>query len=125
MPHLLVALDGGPDIPTGREPIVVGRHPHCDVCLRSTRVSRRHFCKTEGDGAVPVRDLGSTNGIRIIGRRKEWGWLHPGDVLAIVHLRYRVEEVRAAASGADRPSAPDEVRVALGDPPGTALYDER
>ena len=61
MPHLLVSLDGGPDIPTGREPIVVGRHPHCDVCLRSTHVPRRHCCLTEVDGAVWVRDLGSTN----------------------------------------------------------------
>ena len=46
MPHLLVSLDDGPDIPTGREPIIVGRHPHCDVRLRSLRVSRRHCCLT-------------------------------------------------------------------------------
>ena len=125
MSHLLVALDGGPDIPTGRGPIVVGRHSHCDVCLRSIRVSRRHCCLAEVDGEVWVRDLGSTNGTWIDGRRASSGRLRPGDVLAIAHHRYRVEEVRAEpANGADRPSTPDDVRISLGDPPGTALFDE-
>jgi pSer/pThr/pTyr-binding forkhead associated (FHA) protein len=38
-----------------------------------------------------VRDLGSTNGIRINGLRVEEGRLRPGDELAIAHHRFRFE----------------------------------
>jgi hypothetical protein len=87
----LVALDGGPDIPVDRAPVVVGRHPQCDARLDSIRVSRRHCVMTEVEGAVEVRDLGSTNGIRINGQRVESGRLRPGDELSIAHIRFRLE----------------------------------
>jgi pSer/pThr/pTyr-binding forkhead associated (FHA) protein len=121
MPLLLLALDGGPDIPPGRGPIVVGRHPHCDVRLRSPRVSRRHCCLTEVDGEVLVRDLGSTNGILVNGRWVEAGWLRPGDELSIAHLRYRLEQCPA-----DRASAADSLPGTRADdapPSGTSLFD--
>jgi pSer/pThr/pTyr-binding forkhead associated (FHA) protein len=72
--------------------VVVGRHPHCDARLDSPRVSRWHCCLTEVNGAVWVRDLGSANGTWINGRRVEWEQLRPGDVLAIAHIRYRLDE---------------------------------
>ncbi|CAN5719681.1 hypothetical protein BH23PLA1_BH23PLA1_02390 [soil metagenome] len=40
---------------------------------------------------VIVRDLGSTNGIRINGQRVEMGKLRPGDELSIAHIRYRLD----------------------------------
>jgi hypothetical protein len=40
---------------------------------------------------VVVRDLGSTNGIRINGTRVETGSLRPGDELSIAHFRYRLK----------------------------------
>ena len=91
-PIHLVALDEGPDVAVGRPVLLLGRYPGCDVRLNSTRVSWCHCCLTTIDGAVQVRDLGSTNGIRINGRRVSTGWLKPGDELAIAHLRFRVEE---------------------------------
>jgi pSer/pThr/pTyr-binding forkhead associated (FHA) protein len=91
MPHHLVPLLGGPDISTGREPIIVGRHPLCDVRLPSVRVSRRHCCLAEVDGEVVVYDIGSTNGTLINGRRVDAGRLQAGDMLSIAHLRYRLE----------------------------------
>jgi pSer/pThr/pTyr-binding forkhead associated (FHA) protein len=105
--------------------IVVGRHPDCDARLDSLRVSRWHCCLSEVDGEVWVRDLGSTNGTWIGGRRVSSGRVRRGDVLAIAHLRYRVEELRAEpAHRADRPSTPDDRLLSLADPPGTALLDE-
>lgn len=86
----LAALDGGPDIPVDRALVLVGRHPRCDVRLDSIRISRRHCCITTDQGDVLVRDLGSTNGLRINGRRTEVGRLRPGDELAIGHLHYRL-----------------------------------
>jgi FHA domain len=91
MPVRLVALDEGPDITLDRTMVVVGRHPNCDTRLDSLRVSRHHCCMTQESGEVVVRDLGSTNGIRINGQRVEIGRLRPGDELSIAHIRYRLE----------------------------------
>ena len=91
MPARLVALDEGPDIPLDRTMVVVGRHPQCDARLDSLRVSRHHCCMTQDSGEVVVRDLGSTNGVRINGQRVEVGRLRPGDELSIAHIRYRLD----------------------------------
>src|SRR5215469_12922455 len=92
MPARLVALDEGPDIILDRTMVVVGRHPQCDARLDSLRVSRHHCCMTQDRGELVVRDLGSTNGIRINGQRVEMGRLRTGDELSIAHIRYRLED---------------------------------
>ena len=108
MPARLVALDEGPDINLDRAMVVVGRHPSCDTRLDSLRVSRHHCCMTQENGEVMVRDLGSTNGIRINGQRVEIGRIRPGDELSIAHIRYRLEngqgheQTIAEAGGAGR-----------------------
>src|SRR3954470_10879257 len=95
MPVRLVALDEGPDILMDRAMVVVGRHPQCDARLDSLRVSRHHCCMTTDHGDVLVRDLGSTNGIRINGQRVECGRLRAGDELSIAHIRYRLDNGQA------------------------------
>jgi FHA domain len=95
MPARLVALDDGPDINLDRAMVVVGRHPSCDTRLDSLRVSRHHCCMTQENGEVMVRDLGSTNGIRINGQRVEIGRIRAGDELSIAHIRYRLENGQA------------------------------
>jgi pSer/pThr/pTyr-binding forkhead associated (FHA) protein len=75
--------------------ILVGRHPQCDARLDSYWVSLRH-CILAGDGGeVVVRDLGSTNGTWINGRRVEAGRLRPGDEIAIAHILYRLDPAPA------------------------------
>jgi len=74
----LVSSGGRPDILVDRLPVMVGRHPQCDSRLASLRVSRWHCCLTEIDGALWVRDLGSTNGIWINGRRVITGRMQLG-----------------------------------------------
>ena len=86
-----VAIDEGPDINLDRAMVVVGRDPNCDTRLNSLRVSRHHCCMARENDQVLVRDLGSTNGIRINGMRVETGRLRPGDELSIAHIRYRLE----------------------------------
>ena len=110
-----VAIDEGPDIPMDRAVVVVGRHPHCDTRLDSLRVSRHHCCMTREDDQVVVRDLGSTNGVRINGMRVETGSLRPGDELSIAHIRYRLEGQEDAEQASDpaireQDSAPDSNR---------------
>lgn len=111
MPARLVALDEGPDIPLDRDLVVVGRHPQCDARLESLRVSRHHCCMTQDHGEVVVRDLGSTNGIRINGQRVETGRLRAGDELSIAHIRFRMDDgmghemtLADGPNGSDRPN---------------------
>lgn len=101
----LISQDDGADIILDRAMIIVGRHPNCDARLDSPRISRRHCCMTQDCGAVLVRDLGSTNGIRINGQRVETGWLRPGDELSIAHMRFRYQPDAAGASAAGFPDA--------------------
>jgi hypothetical protein len=120
MPVRLVALDEGPDIPLDRAMVMVGRHPQCDARLDSLRVSRHHCCMTQDHGEVIVRDLGSTNGIRINGQRVEFGRLRCGDELSIAHIRYRLDngqchEATLADNGSAAPQQGDR------EPPGREL----
>ena len=108
----LVALDDGPDIMLDCAMVVVGRHPACDARLDSLRVSRHHCCMMHEHGEVVVRDLGSTNGIRINGQRVEMGRLKPGDELSIAHIRYRLD----GGLGRDQ---------TIADPTGSAAAAER
>jgi pSer/pThr/pTyr-binding forkhead associated (FHA) protein len=125
MPARLVALAGGPDILMDRAQILVGRDRFCDARLVSLRVSRRHCLLTEVAGAVWVRDLGSTNGIWINGRRTVSGWLRPGDLLTIAHIRYRLEEIETVcASRADSSGRLEEGSSSLADLAGTALHEQ-
>jgi hypothetical protein len=50
---------------------------------------------TADNGEVVVRDLGSTNGIRINGQRVEMGRLRSGDELSIAHIRFRLDTGQA------------------------------
>lgn len=107
MPPRLVALDEGPDIMLDRGMIVVGRHPGCDARLDSLRVSRHHCCVMPEDDEVVVRDLGSTNGVRINGQRVDMGRLKLGDELSIAHFRYRLDDGRGAEPSRSAAEAPE------------------
>jgi pSer/pThr/pTyr-binding forkhead associated (FHA) protein len=109
MPARLVALNGTTDIPLSGLLIIIGRHPDCDVRLDSSRVSRRHCCLALGNGELLVRDLGSTNGTRVNGRKIGDGVLRAGDFLEIAHLCFRLDVNNSAESSrpSDPPRRPD------------------
>jgi pSer/pThr/pTyr-binding forkhead associated (FHA) protein len=99
-----VSIDGNADFRLDHLLTLVGRFRTCEVCLDSSRVSRRHCCLAFGNREVLVRDLGSTNGTRINGRRVEKGYLRPGDVLGIAHLRFRLDFLEQSnGSASDEP----------------------
>lgn len=89
VPHL-VALTDGPDIPLSKPIILIGRHQECDIQIPSRKISRRHCCIAQVSKYLVVRDLGSTNGIRINGARTLEGKLEAGDELTIGNMRYQV-----------------------------------
>lgn len=99
MPPLLVALTEGPNIPLDKPVLLVGRHQECDVQIPSRKVSRRHCCIAQVHDYVVVKDLFSTNGVRINGTRVKEGALHAGDELTIGNFRYKIQ-VEAPSSQA-------------------------
>src|SRR5438552_12783438 len=91
MPAQLVSLTDGPSILLDKPIILVGRHPECDIQIDSRKISRLHCCIAQVSDYLVVRDLGSTNGIRINGVRVVEGRLHEGDELTIGNHRYAVQ----------------------------------
>src|SRR5262245_63880481 len=105
MPAQLLALTDGPSLILDKPVLLIGRHGECDIQLNSRKISRRHCCIAQVNDFLVVRDLGSTNGIRINGTRVLEGRLKPGDELTIGSHRYRVswEEVPASPPLTGRP----------------------
>jgi pSer/pThr/pTyr-binding forkhead associated (FHA) protein len=90
MPAQLLSLNEGPNILLDKPILLLGRHPECDVQIESRKISRRHCCIAQVSDYLVIRDLGSTNGLRINGVRVQEGRLAPGDELTIGTYRYRV-----------------------------------
>lgn len=91
MPAQLLALTEGPDILLDKPILLLGRHPECDIQIDSRKISRRHCCIAQVADYLVIRDLGSTNGIRINGVRLQEGKLHPNDEVTIGNSRYKVK----------------------------------
>ena len=90
MPPQLVALSEGPDILLDKPILLVGRHQECDILIPSRKISRRHCLIAQVNDYLVVRDLFSTNGIRVNGIKVKEGSLRGGDELTIGNFRYEV-----------------------------------
>ncbi len=90
MPAHLLSLTDGPSILIDKPILLFGRHEECDVQLNSKKVSRRHCCVAQVNDYLVVRDLGSTNGVRVNGKRVTEGRLVPGDELQVGNFKYQV-----------------------------------
>jgi predicted component of type VI protein secretion system len=90
MPAQLVALTDGPTILLDKPILLLGRHAECDIQLNSRKISRRHCCIAQVSNYLVVRDLGSTNGIRVNGERVIEGRLKAGDELTVGNFRYQL-----------------------------------
>jgi hypothetical protein len=63
--------------------VVVGRSREADLVIQDPNISRRHAELRRGDEGWQVVDLGSTNGIKVNGRRVDSQTLRPGDQITI------------------------------------------
>jgi len=95
----------------------IGRHDDCQIRVRSSQVSRRHCELFEEGNKLILRDLGSSNGTFVNGKRVlGQQTLKPGDVLTIGGVTLRVDLLRAApksaaASPAPQPAPSDTAEV--------------
>jgi hypothetical protein len=71
---------------------VIGRSRECDLVIDDPNVSRQHAELRQQDGGWTIRDLGSTNGIKLNGRRSEGGSLSPGDEITLGLFRLKFEQ---------------------------------
>ncbi len=63
--------------------LTIGRSHDCDLVLDDPNVSRRHAQVRQHGAAWLVVDLGSTNGIKVNGRRVSEAPLEPGDEITL------------------------------------------
>jgi adenylate cyclase len=96
----LIPIGGGDPIPLIRDQMVIGRRESCDICLRFPNVSSQHCELAYQDGYWFIRDLNSTNGIKVNGVRVPRKVLHPGDEITIAKRRYTIEYTLAAGKHA-------------------------
>ena len=111
MPAQLLALTDGPSILLDKPILLLGRHGECDVQLNSRKVSRRHCCIAQVHDYLVVRDLGSTNGVRINGHRVLEGKLNAGDELTVGNFRYQVYLDAQSSSAEQKDTPPPLPRV--------------
>lgn len=72
-------------------PLLVGRHPACDVVVADPSVSRRHAQLTFRDGVWMLQDLASTNGTTVNGERVGRITLHTGDIISLGNQAIQID----------------------------------
>jgi hypothetical protein len=87
-----LVMPDGDRISVTEDPITIGRLPECDIVLADTKVSRRHAeVRRDGNGAVVVVDLNSTNGTQVNGSGVRERALTDGDSITVGGTTLRFE----------------------------------
>jgi len=106
----LVPVGGGDPIPLLGTALTVGRRESSDIVLRFPNVSGRHCELVVVDGYWVVKDLGSSNGIKVNGVRVSEQRLEPGDKLSVskhvFEIAYDPSRLGAVAKPAEPAAAP-------------------
>jgi pSer/pThr/pTyr-binding forkhead associated (FHA) protein len=86
----------GLKIPIDKAIIFIGRHPDCDIVItRSRTISRKHCAIVQVNESLVLRDLGSTNGVRVNGKRvKKEARFTAGDTVTFGDIEYNVKRLK-------------------------------
>jgi adenylate cyclase len=87
----LVPVGGGDAIPLISDVMTIGRRESCDICLRFQNISGTHCELSLRNGVWYLRDLGSTNGVKVNGERTLRRPLRPGDEIGIANHKYTIQ----------------------------------
>ena len=69
----LVPLEGGSSIELTRDLTLVGRKEDCDLRLDHKSISKFHCVIVKAESTLLLRDLGSTNGTFVNGKKNQKG----------------------------------------------------
>ncbi len=105
---VLKPRDGSTPIVLKKSKMTAGRDPSCDIVIRSSSISLHHCLLYTFEGWWYVRDLKSTNGIRINHVSFREHLLRPGSLLSIGKFEYTIdyEPTAMGAFGIDPPADP-------------------
>ncbi len=89
----LVPKKGGDPIPLLKKRLRVGKRDECDIVLKFSNVSATHCLMEVFEGYWFLRDLDSTNGTRINGKKlgKSRKRINPDDVIAFATREYTLQ----------------------------------
>lgn len=97
MPFKLTSTDGAHSFELKEGvTLVVGRAPTSDVPVIDPTISRRHAEVDFRDGAIVVRDLGSSNGTFVNGARVDETAVNAGDTITFGKVGFKVQRVSTA-----------------------------
>jgi adenylate cyclase len=91
------------DLPVGK-PLILGRGVATDVPIYEPTISRRHAELTVAADGVHVKDLGSSNGTSINGRRITTGRLGPNDSVTFGKLTFQLQAIASPGEAAPPPT---------------------
>src|SRR5262245_31025235 len=94
----LVPVGGGDAIPLINDVMTIGRRESCDICLKFQNISGTHCELSLRNGVWHIRDLNSTNGVKVNGERTLRRPLRPGDELSVANHKYVIHYQLAAGS---------------------------
>jgi pSer/pThr/pTyr-binding forkhead associated (FHA) protein len=102
-------IGGGDSMPLLREHMTLGRRESCDIRLNFPNISSIHCEFTFQDGYWFIKDLNSTNGVKVNGSRIFRKVLLPGDELTIGKKKYVIHYTLAAGRRALEEIMEDDV----------------
>jgi adenylate cyclase len=102
-------VGGGDAMPLIRDRMTMGRRESCDIRMPFNNVSSVHCELTYKDGYWWIKDLNSTNGIKVNGMRVLSKVLLPGDEISIAKRKYVIHYVLAAGRRALEEIMEDDV----------------
>ena len=95
----------------GASVMTVGRQQDCQLRIASSPVSRKHCQIFEKKGLLLVKDLGSSNGTLVNGKKiADQRVLEPGDELTVGSVKFRVERQEETVLITDGSQAPASVK---------------
>jgi pSer/pThr/pTyr-binding forkhead associated (FHA) protein len=107
----LVPVGGGDAIPLVSEVMTIGRRESCDICLKFQNISGTHCELALKNGVWHLRDLNSTNGVKVNGERTLRRPLRPGDEIGIAGRKYVIQYRLASGTKLEEIFAEEEDNV--------------
>lgn len=119
----LVPAGGGDPIPLRKNVLIVGRRSSCDIQLDFPNVSSKHCELAFTNGYWRVRDLNSSNGVKVNGTRVDEKFVQPGDSISIA--RHTFEINYTPDPSAPPPEEVDPLSISLMEKAGLGGSEER
>ncbi|TDR18517.1 FHA domain-containing protein [Marinicella litoralis] len=70
---------------------IIGRHSECHICVNADGISRKHVQIDADPNGLKVKDLGSSNGTFVNGKKVDECEIKVGDELKIDNIRFLVQ----------------------------------